>query len=184
MRWMWIDRFLEFEAGKRAVAIKNVSIVEEQMDGYVPGFPVMPASLIIEGLALTGGLLVAEQGGFRERVVLAKIGKAVFHRPAMAGDQLTYTANVLAIQPNGAICQCTSHLGTDLQSEVDIVFAHLDDRFHGIDLFRPEDLLCMLRVFRLFEVGRAADGGPLVAPRHMLEAEQAMLAAERANAPT
>lgn len=177
MRWMWIDRFVEFQAGKRAVAIKNVSLVEEHMDEYLPGYAVMPASLIIEGLAQTAGLLVAEHGGFQKRVVLAKIGKAVFHRPAMAGDQLTYTGEVQVFQTDGAICNGTCHIAGELQAEVELVFAHLGDRFRGIDLFRPDELLEMLRVYRLYEVGRQADGSPLVIPGHMLDAERAVLAA-------
>ena len=28
MRWMWIDRFLEFQSGRRAVARKNISLVQ------------------------------------------------------------------------------------------------------------------------------------------------------------
>ena len=94
MRWLWIDRFLEFESGRRAVAIKNIRLVEEQMDDYMPGFPVMPAPLIEEGIAQKAGMLVAEHSRFRERVVLAKLGRATFHLPAMAGDQLRYTAEI------------------------------------------------------------------------------------------
>jgi 3-hydroxyacyl-[acyl-carrier-protein] dehydratase len=176
MRWMWIDRFTEFHAGRRAVAIKNVSIVEEQMDDYLPGFPMMPSSLILEGLAQTSGLLVAEHGGFLERVVLAKVGKAVFYRPAVPGDRLTYTAEVEVFQPDGAICKCTSHIEGQLQAEVDLVFAHLDDRFEGTDLFKPDELLQMVRIFRLYEVGCKPDGSPLSIPPHMLAAEQAVLA--------
>jgi 3-hydroxyacyl-[acyl-carrier-protein] dehydratase len=152
------------------------------MDSYLPGFPVMPASLIIEGLALTGGLLVAEHGHFQERVVLAKIGKAVFRRHAMAGDQLTYTAQVEVFQPDGAICKCTSHIGRELQAEVELMFAHLDDRFQGVDLFKPYELLEMLRIFRLYEVGRSSDGTPLTIPQPMLDSERTLLAAERGPA--
>jgi len=83
MRWFWIDRFTEFERGRRAVAIKGVALSEEQFDDYSPGFPLMPASLVIEGMAQTAGLLVGEMEGFAQRVVLAKIGKAIFHRPAV-----------------------------------------------------------------------------------------------------
>lgn len=177
MRWMWIERFVEFESGRRAVALKNVSLTEEQMDDYLPGYPVLASPLIIEGLAQTGGLLVAEHGGFHHRVVLAKVGKAVFHFPARAGDQLKYTATIEAIQPDGAICKGTSHVGDRLQAEVDLVFAHLDDaRFAGVDLFRPDELMRMLRLFRMFEVGQQADGSPLVIPEHMLAAERSILA--------
>lgn len=172
MRWFWIDRFVEFESGRRAVALKNISLVEEQMDGYGPWLPVMPASLIIEGLAQSGGLLVGEHGAFRERVVLAKVGRAIFHRPALAGDTLTYTTVIESIQADGAICKGTSHIGDQLHAEIDLVFAHLDDRFLGVDQFDPADFLRMLRLFRLYEVGRDKDGGPLKIPPHLLQAEQ------------
>ncbi len=172
MRWFWIDRFVEFESGRRAVAIKNVSMVEDHMDGYVPGFTVMPASLIIEGLAQTGGLLVGEHNAFRERVVLAKLGKAVFHSPAVPGDTLTYTVNIEEIQADGAICRGTSHIGDRLQAEVDLVFAHLDDRFPGAELFDPPDFVRMLRTWYLYDVGRNPDGSPIQVPEHLLRAEQ------------
>ena len=60
MRWIWIDRFVEFESGKRAVAIKNVTLAEDHLHDHFPGWPTMPNSLITEGLAQTGGLLVGE----------------------------------------------------------------------------------------------------------------------------
>ena len=172
MRWFWIDRFIEFESGRRAVATKGITLVEEQMEGYGPWLPMMPASLIIEGLAQAGGLLVGEHNAFQERVVLAKIGKAVFHRPALAGDTLTYTTVVENMQADGAICKGTSHIGDQLHAEIDLVFAHLDDRFLGVDQFEPADFLRLLRLLRLYEVGRTADGEPLKIPDHLLQAEQ------------
>ena len=172
MRWFWIDRFTEFESGRRAVAVKNISLNEEQMLGYVPGFPVMPASLIIEGLAQTGGLLVCEHSRFQERVVLAKVTKAMFSRPALAGDTLAYTAVVQDIREGGAICRGECHVEDQLVAEVELVFAHLDNRFEGGDLFEPANFLRTLRALCLFEVGRCADGKPLPIPSHMLEAEE------------
>ena len=44
MRWIWIDKFLEFESAKRAVAIKNLTLAEDHLHDHYPGFPVMPAS--------------------------------------------------------------------------------------------------------------------------------------------
>ena len=61
-----------------ARAIKNLTLAEEHLHDHFPGYPVMPASLIIEGLAQTGGILVGEAGGFAEKVVLAKIPRAEF----------------------------------------------------------------------------------------------------------
>ena len=78
MRWIWIDKFEKFEVNVAAVAIKNVSLAEEHLHDHFPGFPVMPASLMIEGMAQTAGILVGAARNFQEKVILAKIGKARF----------------------------------------------------------------------------------------------------------
>ena len=85
MRWLWIDRFLEFERGKSARAVKNLSLAEDLFADHFPGYPVMPAALMLEGLAQTGGILVGEANDFKEKVVLAKIVWARFPREAVAG---------------------------------------------------------------------------------------------------
>lgn len=172
MRWFWFDRFVEFESGRRAAAVKAVSLAEEQLDNYIPGFPVMPASLIVEGLAQTSGLLVGEHGGFQERVVLAKVSKARFLFEARPGDVLRYDVRVEDFSSDGAIAYGTSHVQDRLQAEVQLVFAYLDDRFEGIDLFYPADFLCILRLLGMYDVGRNPDGSLLVVPQHLLEAEE------------
>ncbi|MCH5373827.1 MAG: beta-hydroxyacyl-ACP dehydratase [Planctomycetes bacterium] len=172
MRWFWIDRFLEFESGRRAVAVKNVSYAEEQIPEYAFSMPVMPGSLIIEGLAQTGGLLVGEHNGFRERVVLAKLGKVIFHDYATPGDQLIYTTEIQDVKSSGAIVNATAHVQDQLIVDAEIVFAHLDDRFAGVELFDPGMFVGILRSYRLYEVGKRSDGSPLEVPAHLLEAER------------
>jgi 3-hydroxyacyl-[acyl-carrier-protein] dehydratase len=174
MRWFWIDKFVEFECGRRAVAIKNVSYAEEQIPEYSLSVPMMPTSLIIEGLAQTGGLLAGASSQFRERVVLAKLGKAVFYDFAEPGDTLRYTAELQDVRATGAMVHCTVHRGEQLLGEVQMVFAHLDDRFAGVELFSPLDFLGILRSYRVFEVGKDVDGSPLRVPPHLLEFEQAV----------
>ena len=78
MRWTWIDRFTEFVSGKTATAVKALSLAEDHFADHFPGFPVMPAALMLEGLAQTGGILVGEANDFKEKVVLAKIPTAKF----------------------------------------------------------------------------------------------------------
>jgi 3-hydroxyacyl-[acyl-carrier-protein] dehydratase len=172
MRWLWIDRFLEFKSGCRAVAVKNVTLVEEAVDGYLPFYPMFPPSLIVEGLAQTGGLLVGEHNGYRERVVLAKLGRAVFHRPVQPGEQLKYVAEVEAINPQGAIVRGSAHVGDEQIADVELVFSHLDDRFPDT-LFEPADVLGILRLFGLYQVGQTAEGDPLPIPEHLILAEEA-----------
>lgn len=168
MRWFWIDRFQEFESGRHAVAVKNVSLAEEHLHDHFPGAPLMPNSLIIEGLAQTGGLLVAEHGGFNERVVLAKIAKARFHFPAVPGDTLVYRATIEDIHKDGAVVSATSHVEGRLQGEVQVFFAHLDEAKAGKSLFDPGSLLAMLKLLGVFAVGRDAQGNPLTVPSSLL----------------
>lgn len=172
MRWFWIDRFTELISGQRATAIKNVSLSEEHLHDHFPYYPVMPTSLIIEGMAQTGGLLVSEYNDFAERVVLAKLSKCIFHRLAVPGDTLTYRAEIQQIGKEGAMVTTTSHIGEHLQAEAEIFFAHLDDRSAGKSLFEPEHFLAWLRMMCIFEVGRKADGSPVVIPDHLLSREE------------
>src|SRR5438270_109025 len=141
MRWFWIDRFTQFDSGRQATAIKNVSLAEEHLHDHFPGAPVMPNALVLEGIAQTGGLLVAEHGGFEERVVLAKVAKATFHFPAVPGDTLVYQATIEDIHKDGAIVSGTSRVGNELQAEVQIFFAHLNEAAAGKSLFDPANLL-------------------------------------------
>jgi len=124
MRWTWIDRFIKFEPGKSAVAVKNLSLAEDHFADHFPGFPVMPAPLILEGLAQTGGILVGAANNFEKNVVLAKMS-AKFHRDASAGEQLTYTTLLLDLNDTGARISGTAHSGHDLIAEAEIMFAHV-----------------------------------------------------------
>jgi 3-hydroxyacyl-[acyl-carrier-protein] dehydratase len=124
MRWIWIDRFVSFESGKTATAVKSLSLAEDHFADHFPGFPVMPAPLILEGLAQTGGILVGEANRYEKNVVLAKMS-AKFHREAMAGQQLTYTTTLVDLNESGARVLATAHAGRELVVEAEIMFAHV-----------------------------------------------------------
>jgi len=127
MRWVWIDRFVEFASGQSAKAVKNLSLAEDYFAEHFPGFPVMPASLILEGLAQTGGILVGEANDFKEKVVLAKIPSARFRREALAGETLVYDVRVLTLREEGASVAGRVLVGDEVIAEAEIFFAHLDN---------------------------------------------------------
>lgn len=126
MRWIWIDRFVDFQSGKSARAVKNLSLAEDHFADHFPGFPVMPAALILEGLAQTGGILVGEANNFQEKVVLAKIPRAIFHREMLAGEQLVYEAEIQVLREEGASVSGRVLVGGQVTAEAEIFFAHLD----------------------------------------------------------
>jgi 3-hydroxyacyl-[acyl-carrier-protein] dehydratase len=131
MRWIWIDRFLEFKSRHSARAVKNLSQAEDHFRDHFPGYPVMPGSLILEGLAQTGGILVGEASGFKEKVVLAKIHTARFHRDALAGERLIYDVELLDVRPEGASIRGKVTSEGELVAEAEIMFAHLDQSRSG-----------------------------------------------------
>ena len=180
MRWFWIDRFDEFVSGKRARAVKSVTMSDEPIDEYNPGFPYYPASLIVEGMAQAGGILVGQISDFHNRVVLAKVNKSEFHFQACPGDKLIYDVAILNLQEFGAVVKGVATVDDRVQSEVELVFAYLGGQFEGVELFEPANFCRILRCMKMFEVGVDEDGSPIQVPQHMLEAEKQEIA--QANA--
>ena len=132
MRWIWIDRFVRFDAGKEAVAVKAVTAAEEHVHDLYPGFAVFPASLIIEGMAQTAGILVGDAKGFREKVILAKIGKAEFHRLVRPGELLHYHATADTIHDAGASISGRVTSGPNTVATITLMFSHIDQNMAGI----------------------------------------------------
>ena len=164
MRWFWIDRFDEFVRGKHATAVKNVSLAEEHMHDHFPGVALMPNSLVVEGMAQTAGLLVADAIDFNRRVVLAKVAGAEFHFDAVPGDTLRFEATILDFKPTGSLCKVTSKVGERLQGEAELFFAHLEPGEGVPKLFEPEELLQWLDQMHIYDVGRDEAGRPLSRP--------------------
>ena len=137
MRWIWIDRFVEFEQGKRAAAIKNVSLAEEHLHDHWEPFPIMPMSLMIEGMAQTAGILVGQARDFKEKVILAKVAKAEVAELVTPGDQLTYQAEIDTIAPEAASTRGTVLKNGRPIGEIDLRFSHIDQNLAGQEF--PEE---------------------------------------------
>ena len=138
----------------------------------------MPASLIIEGLAQTGGILVGEAGGFAEKVVLAKIPRAEFFGVACAGDQLVYevTLTDLRAEGSGRLLDAKAFLEGELLADCEIVFAHLDQS-RANQIFGPKNFVFTQQLLGVLDLAKAQNRAREVA------AEAAAIAADAA-APT
>lgn len=146
MRWMWIDRVVELVPRQRLVAIKHISLAEDHLHDHFPAanghdaMPVMPASLIVEGCAQTAGILVGHAEEFREKVILAKVGKFELEMDAFPGQTLRYTANMQQMDRVGAATSGTIELldygaggdvSTSIIGRIDLMFSHLDNNMSG-----------------------------------------------------
>jgi UDP-3-O-[3-hydroxymyristoyl] N-acetylglucosamine deacetylase/3-hydroxyacyl-[acyl-carrier-protein] dehydratase len=103
--FLLVDRILEFDAGKRIVGLKNVTMNEPFFQGHFPDHPIMPGVLIVEAMAQVGGLLLMnefEEPG--EKVVyFMSLNDVKFRRPVIPGDQLVFEVEL--IQFRGRVCK-------------------------------------------------------------------------------
>ena len=120
-----IDRILEIEKGKKAIALKNVSLDEPHFPGYVPKEPIMPGVLILEAMAQTGGL--AFQSSFESEEegvpVLARIEAFRLKRKVVPGDQIVIEAEVLHVFSNLAKVKVLARVGGEPVAEGTLVIA-------------------------------------------------------------
>ena len=92
-----VDRILEFEAEKRIVGIKNVTINEPFFQGHFPGHPIMPGVLLIEAMAQVGGLLLMESEEDPENLVVyfMSMDRVKWRKPVVPGDQVVFEVELL-----------------------------------------------------------------------------------------
>lgn len=147
MRWMWIDRVVELVPGQKLVAVKNVSLAEEHLHDHfaaepargLAALPVMPASLVIEGMAQSAGILVGHAEHFKQKVILAKISRAELTRDAGPGCTIRHTATIERMDAVGAstrgVIELFDHAHPEASYQpmgtIDLMFSHLDNNAGG-----------------------------------------------------
>jgi 3-hydroxyacyl-[acyl-carrier-protein] dehydratase len=120
-----VDRIIEIEKGKKAIALKNVSVDEPHFLGHFQNDPVMPGVLILEAMAQIGGL--AFQSSFEKKEegipVLARIEEFRLKRRVIPGDQLIIEAEVLHIFSNLAKVKVQAKVEEDSVADGILVLA-------------------------------------------------------------
>ena len=94
-----IDKVIDIVPGKKATALKNVTINEPQFQGHFPERPLMPGVLIVESMAQVGGIIVKQMPDLPKGLfVFAGINNVKFRKPVIPGDQLIITCELLSIK--------------------------------------------------------------------------------------
>jgi beta-hydroxyacyl-ACP dehydratase FabZ len=103
--FLMIDRILEFEADKRIVGLKNVTINEPFFQGHFPGHPIMPGVLLLEAMAQTGGVMalmsLPPEEVKKKVLYFMSIDQAKFRKPVTPGDQVRF--ELIMIRSRGTI---------------------------------------------------------------------------------
>lgn len=96
-----VDRIIDYEPGKKAVGIKNVTINEPFFPGHIPSLPIMPGVLIVESMAQVGGIVLTLLPGMKGVFfAFAGIDKVRFRRQVIPGDQLIMTVELITLKRN------------------------------------------------------------------------------------
>jgi 3-hydroxyacyl-[acyl-carrier-protein] dehydratase len=119
--FLFVDRCLEVEEGRRARCLKNVSHGEPFFVGHFPGLPVMPGVLILEAMAQTAAFAVPQEGG--QIGLLAGVESARFRRQVVPGDQLELEAEITALRHGLGRARCRARVAGDVAAEAEILFA-------------------------------------------------------------
>jgi 3-hydroxyacyl-[acyl-carrier-protein] dehydratase len=84
-------------------------------------------------MAQTAGILVGEARNFEEKVILAKIGKATFHRLVRPGETITFAAKIDQLNEQGASITGNVTVGGELVADIELMFSHIDQNMAGIE---------------------------------------------------
>jgi 3-hydroxyacyl-[acyl-carrier-protein] dehydratase len=125
--FIMIDRILELEPGKYAVAVKNVSINEPYFQGHFPEKPIMPGALILEAMAQAAIILFAsekkQENTGKKMLYFFGSAKARFLHPAVPGDQIKIRVENVKTLPTGAYVSGEAFVDGKKISEGELVFS-------------------------------------------------------------
>jgi 3-hydroxyacyl-[acyl-carrier-protein] dehydratase len=127
--FLLVDRVVEFEAHKRIVAHKNVTINEPFFQGHFPGHPVMPGVLVIEALAQAGGVLTQLSRGTvadNKLFYMVKIDNARFSRMVVPGDVLELHVEIRRIIRTMTFYTCVARVGGEEVASADVLCAETE----------------------------------------------------------
>lgn len=102
MNYIFVDKIIELEKGRRIRTVKNISLTEDYLDRFYPRLTAVPNSIFIEAMASTAALLLFETTLYKSFAVLAMIENAVFKPLTQGGDRLMVDAELLALHEKAA----------------------------------------------------------------------------------
>jgi len=121
--FLLVDRIIDLEPDKKAIGIKNVTINEHFFQGHFPDHPVMPAVLILEAMAQTGGVLMlnAVENPEEKVVYFMAIDNARFRQPVVPGDQLRFELEMKAFRRGTCKMSGKAFVGDKLVANADFM---------------------------------------------------------------
>ena len=135
--FLLVDRVVEISAGKRIVALKNVTINEPFFVGHFPDRPLMPGVLICEAVVQAGGLLARSSVDLAEEpsapvqsphrlAMLTGLDRVRFRRQVVPGDQLLMEVEILRRRGTFWKMQGTARVDGQVAAELEFTVVDVD----------------------------------------------------------
>ena len=102
MRFLFIDRILEYRKGESAVGSKDVTMSEDFLEEHFPRFPVMPGVLQVEAITQLASWLIFVSNDFKVKGILSELGVVKFRDFIKPGDQMIIEVSFKSIDSEGA----------------------------------------------------------------------------------
>ena len=139
--FLLVDRVVEISAGKRIVALKNVTINEPFFVGHFPDHPLMPGVLICEAVVQAGGVLARSSVDPAAKTVvppqlpaqsphrlamLTGLDRVRFRRQVVPGDQLLIEVEILRRRGTFWKMQGTARVDGQVAAELEFTVVDVD----------------------------------------------------------
>jgi UDP-3-O-[3-hydroxymyristoyl] N-acetylglucosamine deacetylase / 3-hydroxyacyl-[acyl-carrier-protein] dehydratase len=125
--FLLIDRVIEIDGYRRAIAVKNVTINEPYFTGHFPERPLMPGVLQLEAMAqLAGVLLLRKLENTGKLAVLWAIDKVKLRGVVTPGDQLRLEVETLKMKGQTAQVRGTGSVAGRIVCEANLMFTMVD----------------------------------------------------------
>ena len=125
--FLLIDRVIEIDGYRKAVAVKNVTINEPYFQGHFPDQPLMPGVLQLESMAqLAGVLLLRKLENTGKLAVLWAIDKVKLRGGVTPGDQLRIEVETLRMKGKIARVRGIGSVAGKVVCEATLMFTMVD----------------------------------------------------------
>jgi len=113
---------ISYEAGKRAVGVKSVTLNEPQFTGHFPGRPIMPGVMQVEAMAQLAGIICLQMEGAEPGAVFffAGVDGVKWKRPVVPGDTLVMEVEIKAWKAKFGIAKAAGKAYVDGQLALEI----------------------------------------------------------------
>ncbi len=131
MKFYLVDQIESIEAGRKIVAVKNLTAAEEYLADHFPAFPVMPGVMMLETCVQSAAWLVRLATNWSCSIIVLKRARNVRYANFVApGDKLRIEADLAKQEGNVYTFTCTGTVDgeTAVGAKIELEAFNLADR--------------------------------------------------------